>query len=418
MGYCGVCKHSKFFTKMFNDEICKECYKNNNIKTINDLKSELNEEKTRLNEEIINLKKQVSETEIKLSTNLKELEVEKERLNEEIVDLKNQIEIKNRNKLVIDMPLLNKELDLFEEFNGKSFEVKNRSSSNADRYQKGNRILNLIDNYVVIDIETTGLSPQTDKIIEIAAIKITNNNVVDSFQKLIKPPNPVSDIISKLTGITNEMLSNADNIHNVLFEFRKFIGNETLIGHNANFDINFLYDNSVKHLGIPLCNDYFDTLYYARKLLPDYPNHRLQYIATQLNIEVTEAHRALNDCFTTHHCYQKLKMIGCNKLPKVETVSNNIINSFKGKTIVTTGEFKMLTRNNIKEIIINSGGRAVDTVSKNTNYLLLGGVVFNTKDNGKSSKHLKAEELISKGIDIKIIFEDEFYDMLKSEVMV
>ena len=99
------------------------------------------------------------------------------------------------------------------------------------------------DDYVIFDIETTGLDSSYDEIIEIGAIRIENNKVVSQFQSLVKPNIEIDDYITELTGITNDMLIDAPKIEDVLPQFMEFVGSEILIGHNVNFDINFIYDN-------------------------------------------------------------------------------------------------------------------------------------------------------------------------------
>ena len=109
--------------------------------------------------------------------------------------------------------------------------------------EKGKLTREWLDNYVVIDIETTGLTPLYDEIIEFAAIKIENDSIVDSYSTLIKPSQPISSFITSLTGITNELVENAPKIENVIDNIISFIADKTIVGHNVSFDINFLYDN-------------------------------------------------------------------------------------------------------------------------------------------------------------------------------
>ena len=139
------------------------------------------------------------------------------------------------------------------------------------RIHKGESFIEMPMTYSVIDIETTGLSPEYDEIIEVSAIKVCNNKIVDTFTSLVQPrgyeyeddeyPDVllheyVSDFISQLTGITNDMLSTAPSIQDVLPKYLEFIGNDMLLGHNINFDINFLYDYSMQILSKPLKNDF------------------------------------------------------------------------------------------------------------------------------------------------------------------
>ena len=111
------------------------------------------------------------------------------------------------------------------------------------REQKGKSLIDIPNNYVVFDIETTGLDPEFDEIIEIGAVKIKDGIKIDTFNSLIKPEYEIDEFITELTGITNEMVENAPSIDEVLPKFMDFIKDYIIIGHNVNFDINFFYDN-------------------------------------------------------------------------------------------------------------------------------------------------------------------------------
>ena len=103
---------------------------------------------------------------------------------------------------------------------------------NCGRQFKGKSLINTLNDYVVLDIETTGLDPFFDEIIEIGAIKVINGECVANFSKLVKPSKPVSDFIVQLTGITNDMLRDSPSIDKVLPEFMEFVSDMTIIGNN------------------------------------------------------------------------------------------------------------------------------------------------------------------------------------------
>ena len=127
-----------------------------------------------------------------------------------------------------------------------------------DRIHKGKSIIDVPRSYVVIDIETTGLSPVYDEIIEVGAIKIQNGQIIDTFESLIKPSfkpwgNYIDEFIEELTGITNEMLADAPDVLDIFPKFLEFIDDNIIIGHNVNFDINFQWQylyNSYSYLGL------------------------------------------------------------------------------------------------------------------------------------------------------------------------
>lgn len=161
--------------------------------------------------------------------------------------------------------------------------------------------------YAVVDIETNGLASDVCEIIEVSALKYRNEVLQDSFSSLIKPTQPINWFITRLTGITDAMVENAPDVTEVLEKFYAFIGNDILIGHNVNFDVNFLYDNLWIHNGLILDNPFVDTLRLARKALPHLQNHKQTTIAEYYGIETVGAHRALRDCEICNACYLNLK---------------------------------------------------------------------------------------------------------------
>lgn len=175
--------------------------------------------------------------------------------------------------------------------------------------QKGKNLIKFIDDYVLVDIETTGLSPIYDDIIEIGAIKVKSNKIVDEYNELIKINRILPAKITELTGITDEMLATGKMPKTVLEEFVEFVGDNVIIGHNVNFDLGFLYDKCKKYLNYYLNNDYIDTLYLARKLVPNSYNHKLGTLAKLFNISYEGAHRGLKDVEITYEVYNKLREI-------------------------------------------------------------------------------------------------------------
>ena len=114
------------------------------------------------------------------------------------------------------------------------------------------------------------------------------------------------------------MLQNAPDISEVLPSFNDFVSNDIIIGHNVNFDINFLYDNYMEYLQKPLTNNFIDTLRIARKILPELKHHRLDDLIEYFNKEVRNEHRALNDCILTNEIYKELISLAINKFETTE----------------------------------------------------------------------------------------------------
>lgn len=183
----------------------------------------------------------------------------------------------------------------------------------AQRDFKGNSLLIATDNYVVVDLETTGVSPARDRIIEIGAVRVEQGTVTAEYSKLVNPGRPVGGFITGLTGISDEMVSSASPIDDVLPDFLGHLRpDDTIVAHNANFDINFLYDNCMRTLGKPFSHDFIDTLRMSRALFPQERQHRLVDLIQRFGIADEEEHRGLSDALQTVECYEHMKPMLAN----------------------------------------------------------------------------------------------------------
>lgn len=158
---------------------------------------------------------------------------------------------------------------------------------------------------VVLDFETTGLSPTMgDRAIEIGAVKLIDGMVVDTFQQLMNPGFRVSRFIENYTGITNNMLLNAPNCGEVMEAFSHFIEGENLIAHNASFDKRFL-DAELDMIGCTYSGEFACSLLVARRLIQDAPSHKLGELVHYKNIDNDGVfHRALADAQVTAKLWQ------------------------------------------------------------------------------------------------------------------
>ena len=147
--------------------------------------------------------------------------------------------------------------------------------------------------YIVFDFETTGLSPYNDKIIEIGAIKVINDEISGEFNELVNPERVIPPFISSKINITNDMVKNKRTIDLVLPEFVDFIEDLPLIAHNAKFDAGFLICN-MKNYNMVLKNPIIDTLYLSRKYF-DFEKNNLIFLSKKFGIDYKNAHRALAD---------------------------------------------------------------------------------------------------------------------------
>ena len=216
------------------------------------------------------------------------------------------VELVSNHPMVVRIMVNGIECDIALDYLKEMQPTKEDAIQNLSRPHKGNSLLDAISTYTVIDIETTGIDPRADDIIELAAIKVVGGVVKSVWDKLINPELPIPKKVARITGITDEMVSDAPTISEVISEFIDFVGNDVVVGHNVNFDINFIYDRCEYLLNCPFSNDYIDTLRLSRKLLKSLEHHHLCDVAEALNVQQEGYHRAAADCYTTHMCYQEM----------------------------------------------------------------------------------------------------------------
>lgn len=305
---------------------------------------------------------------------------------------------------------------------------------------KGKSIISLPTNYTVIDIETDGLSPLTNHIIEMSAVRVRNGQVESTFSTLCKPCDGyiMDDFIIMLTRITQDMIDGAPDVKSALLDFINFVGDDVVVGHNVPFDVNFIYDASISCNLKPFSNDHINTVRLAKKLFPELKDsgYSLAQVASELNVDYSNAHRALNDCFICNSCfsimltkinneyesadafldlYKKHRHRKNLKASDVVATEEDIDpdNPLYNMRFVFTGVLERMQRKDAMQIVVNHGGINEDTITKKTNYLVLGNNDYckSIKD-GKSTKQKKAEKYKLNGCNIEIIPEDVFYDMI------
>lgn len=182
--------------------------------------------------------------------------------------------------------------------------------------------------FVVFDIETTGLSPVTEAITEIGAVKIKDGQVVDSFNKFVNPGKPIPKKIVELTGITDAMVEDAPPISVILPQFYEFIGDASLVAHNAGFDTSFI-KNAAKENGIEFKFCYIDTLELSRSLVNGVKNYKLDTLTKHFNVKLENHHRACDDAAATAQVF--LKLLDILKEKDVQKICD-INNALEGAT--------------------------------------------------------------------------------------
>lgn len=172
---------------------------------------------------------------------------------------------------------------------------------------------NVDEEFVVFDLETTGLDPLIHRIIEIGALRFNKDKYksegrVDTFQALVKQEKKLSKKIIEITGITDEDLTNGENIKDALMSFSEFVGKAKVISYNADFDMSFLYEEA-RRSGININFSRVECVYkLARAKLSGVENYKLVTLAKILGLDTANAHRAIDDCLLTLKVYIALHM--------------------------------------------------------------------------------------------------------------
>ena len=159
------------------------------------------------------------------------------------------------------------------------------------------------EEFVVFDIETTGLNSHTNEIIEIGAVKIKAGRIVDRYSQLINPGRPIPYHITEITSITDEQVANEPKIDKVIGKFVDFIGDAVLVAHNAPFDMGFIKRDIKKYLNIDLECSVIDTLQMARDLFPDLKKYGLGDLNKTLGLALEKHHRAVDDSQATANMF-------------------------------------------------------------------------------------------------------------------
>ena len=174
----------------------------------------------------------------------------------------------------------------------------------------------MLKSYVCFDLETTGLDPLYNEIIEIGALKVRDGKVAERFMEFIHPQEEISQMITNLTGITNEMVANARPANAVISDFLEFCEDDVLIGHNVGFDYSFM-KSGASNLGLTFEKFGIDTFKIAQRTLKSLPSKSLSSLCEYYQIENKAAHRAYYDALATAKLYQTLAHYFESQDPKV-----------------------------------------------------------------------------------------------------
>lgn len=160
--------------------------------------------------------------------------------------------------------------------------------------------------WVVVDVETTGGSPPSDRITEIAAVVVRDGRIAEVFESLINPMRPIPSFVSKLTNITWEMVKNAPTFDRVAPDVLKALEGNVFVAHNAAFDWKFVSHEVTRATGARLFGQRLCTVRLAKGVLPGLPRRSLDYLANHYGVEISGRHRAGGDAIATAHCLIRL----------------------------------------------------------------------------------------------------------------
>ncbi|MBQ4283610.1 MAG: 3'-5' exoribonuclease [Lachnospira sp.] len=163
----------------------------------------------------------------------------------------------------------------------------------------------MIKDYVALDVETTGLNPSEDRIIEIGMVKVIDGVIADEYTTLINPQAFISERITSLTGITQAMVSDKPVMSEVIGDIMTFIGELPILGHNVVFDYGFIKKAAINN-GYQFEKKGIDTLKLARRLLPEVPHKTLAFLCEHFGIDAGNSHRALDDTYSAIRLFEKM----------------------------------------------------------------------------------------------------------------
>lgn len=307
-----------------------------------------------------------------------------------------------------------------------------RITSNANNLQS-------VQDYVVFDTETTGLDGNTDKIIEIALLKVSEGRIIDEFCVLVNPERHISASASSVNHIFDKDVQNAPTYDRVAPIVAKFLSNCYLIGHNVDFDLSFMPGlMEFVHLENDITWKCIDTCSLARSAFPGAPNYKLQTLIRYLNLNTYDAHRARADAVATMQLFEKCR----EALTKVEPLRATTSHESKekyfsslnvkpselvpsqepdpshplfGKNLVFTGDLS-IPRKEAYQKAVDCGAIIKTTVSKKVDYLIIGAQDLSVVgSDGLSSKQEKALQMNATGkAHIEFINEQQFIYLVEA----
>lgn len=228
----------------------------------------------------------------------------------------------------------------------------------------------MINDYIALDVETTGLNPARDKLLEIGAVKVQGGEICEVFEMLVNAGIPVPERIEELTGITDEMRQSGKRTKEAIKEFLEFCGTLPVMGHNVSFDYGFLKQAAV-NAGYTFEAEALDTLKIARMVLPELPSRALPALCAHYSINPGNSHRALDDARSAHLLLKKLWETFGGEYPEIFTLrpliykvkkQSPITNSQKGYLKDLLKYHKIEWNTQIEELTKSEASRIIDGI--------------------------------------------------------
>lgn len=223
----------------------------------------------------------------------------------------------------------------------------------------------MVDSYVALDIETTGLSPVSDAIIEVGAVRVENGIETARFETFVNPKCPIPYKITDITGITDDMVCDALAVEDIIERVLDITRDLPLLGHNILFDYSFI-KKAALDCGMTFERSGIDTCKIARKLLPDIKSKSLEYLCEYFNIE-TRHHRALDDAVTAAAVYDRLRKISDIENPVRQLVyripkKNPITSKQKSYLKSLIGRYEIQFDKDINALTKSEASKAIDAI--------------------------------------------------------
>ena len=274
--------------------------------------------------------------------------------------------------------------------------------------------------YVVLDVETTGIDRKNDRMVEIAILAVSNGNIVEQYQTLVNPGIPISPGAYSTHGISDADVASAPKAESIAADIAERLRGKTVVGHNVTFDLAFI-ETAFRDAGITEKLFYIDTHSFSRKLFPTFPKYGLQDLLSLLHIEKEEAHRALGDVISTYRLFERCKdewnrqAAETARQTRIQKEQETLERRTKYANsplldcvFVFTGNFT-LPRDVIEATASTVGALVRTAVSGKTDYLVVG----DTSDIPDRKKLVKAAEIIEKGGKLQKITEAEYVAMIE-----